>query len=79
MTILDVKAKRAAAGISGQPLCQRARIPRNRLSAAERGYILLTPEELRQLDDAIKEIVLTKRRLTQLASDAGLSLSGVRL
>lgn len=79
MTAKSLRAKRAAAGIPGHAVCQRAGIPRSRLSDVEREYVSATPEELRRIDEAIDQILRTKQHLAKLADEAGLSLTGVRL
>jgi transcriptional regulator with XRE-family HTH domain len=50
---IDIGAVRRAARISQVELSRRARISRPRLSVAERGYITLTPEELRRISQVI--------------------------
>jgi hypothetical protein len=79
MTAKNLRAKRVAAEIPGQAVCQRIGIPRSRLSDIEREYVIAKPDELRRIDEAIDEILCTKQRLTRLADEAGLSLRGVRL
>jgi transcriptional regulator with XRE-family HTH domain len=74
-----LRAKRAAAGIPGHAVCQVAAISRAKLSDIEREYVVATPEDLRRIDAAIEGILQTRRRLTRLAEEAGLSLTGVRL
>ena len=79
MTSNDLRAKRAAAGIPGQAVCQVSGIPRAKLSDIERGYTLATPGELRRIDAAIEQILQTRQGLTKLAEDAGMALTGIRL
>lgn len=79
MTPKNLRAKRAAAGIAGQAVCQVAGISRAKLSDIEREYIIGSPEELKRIEAAIDEIVRTRQQLANLAADAGLSLVGVRL
>ena len=79
MTPKTLRAKRAAAGIPGSALCQIAGIARSKLSDIEREYVAATPEELQRIDTAIDEILRTRRHLTKLATEAGLSLTGIRL
>ncbi len=50
---IDIGTARRAARISQVELSQRGHISRPRLSAAERGYIMLTPEELRRIEQVI--------------------------
>jgi transcriptional regulator with XRE-family HTH domain len=54
-------------------------ISRARLSDIERGHVTPTPEDLRRIDAAIDGIIETRRHLAELAHEAGLSLTGVRL
>ena len=60
-------------------MCQVAGISRARLSDIEREYVTATPENLRGIDFTIEAILQTRRHLTRLAEEAGLSLTGVRL
>ena len=79
MTAINIREKRAAAGIAGYAICQIVGIPRTRLSDIEREYVIATPEELGRIHAAIEGIIQTRRRLAKLAKDDGLSLTGVRL
>ena len=79
MTAMELKTKRAAAGIPGYAVCQVAGISRAKLSDVERGYVTASPENLQRIDKAIEQIIYTRQHLAKLASDAGLSLTGVRL
>jgi hypothetical protein len=54
-------------------------IPRSRLSDIEREYVYATAEELQRIDDAIEQILRTRQHLARLATETGLSLTGVRL
>ena len=77
MTAADLK-KRASARIPGYAVCQVAGISRAKLSDVERRYVTAPPEDLQRIDNAIAQIIDTRRRLSKLASDAGVSLTGVR-
>jgi transcriptional regulator with XRE-family HTH domain len=79
MTARQLRAKRAAAGIPGQAVCQVVGISRAKLSDIELEYVSASPDELRRIDDAIEQILRTRQDLAKLAADAGLSLTGVRL
>ena len=79
MTAKDIRAKRAAAGITGHAVCQLAGISRAKLSDIECEHIAATPEELQRIDGAIEQILRTRQHLARLASEAGLSLTGLRL
>jgi len=79
MTAKTIKAKRVTAGIIGQAVCQLAGISRAKLSDIEREYIAATPEELQRIDAAIEQILRTRQHLARLATEAGLSLTGLRL
>jgi len=79
MTAKDIRAKRAAAGITGQAICQVVGISRAEFSDIESEYANAAPDELRRIDDAIEQILRTRRDLAKLAAEAGLSLTGVRL
>jgi hypothetical protein len=52
---------------------------RARLSDIEREYVTATPEDLGRIEAAIDWIIETRRHLAELAEQAGLSLTGVRL
>ena len=79
VTPKNLRAKRAAAGIAGQAVCQLAGISRAKLSDIEREYVTPNPEELQRIDGAIEQILRTRQHLAKLATEAGLSLTGVRL
>ena len=79
MTPKDLRAKRVANQIPGHAVCRRVGFGRTRLSDVECGNATATPEELRRINEAIDEIIRTRQHLTKLASEAGLSLAGVRL
>lgn len=79
MTAADLKTKRAAAGIPDYAVCQVAGISQTKFSDVERGYITVSPENLQRINKAIEQIISTRRHLSKLASDGGLSLAGVRL
>jgi len=75
----SLRAKRVAAAISGQAICQLAGISRPKLSDIERENITASPAELQRLDGAIDQILWTRQRLGELAAEAGLTLTGLRL
>jgi len=79
MTAKNIRAKRAAAGIPGYAVCKLARISRAKLSDIERGNVNATPEDLQRIGSAIDQILRTRQHLAKLATEAGLSLTGVRL
>jgi transcriptional regulator with XRE-family HTH domain len=79
MTAKAIRAKRAAAGITGQDICQLAGISRAKRSDIEREYIATSPEELQRIDGAIEQILRTRQHLAKLATEACLSLVGLRL
>jgi transcriptional regulator with XRE-family HTH domain len=79
MTAKNLRAKRAAAGIPGYAVCQLAGISRAKLSDVEREHVIATSEDLRRIDGAIEQIVRTRQHLAKLATEAGLSLTGLRL
>jgi transcriptional regulator with XRE-family HTH domain len=79
VTATNIRAKRVAAGIAGYAVCQVAGISRARLSDIERENVTATPEDLGRIDAAIDGIIETRRHLTKLAEEAGISLIGVRL
>ena len=79
MTAKTLRAKRAAAGIPGHAVCQLAAISRAKLSDIERENVIVTPEDLQRIDSAIDQILRTRQHLAKLATEAGLSLTGLRL
>ncbi len=78
MTAKNLRAKRAAAGITGQAVCQITGISRARLTDIECGNIVAASDDL-CIDDSIEQILRTRRGLAKLATDAGMSLTGIRL
>jgi transcriptional regulator with XRE-family HTH domain len=79
MTAKNLRAKRAAAGIPGHAVCQLAGISRAKLSDIERENVIGTPEDLQSIECAINQILRTRQHLAKLATEAGLSLTGLRL
>ena len=79
MTAKNLRAKRAAAGITGHAICQLAGLSRAKLSDIEREHVIATPEDLQRIDGAIDQILRTRQHLAKLATEAGLSLTGLRL
>ena len=79
MTAKNLRAKRVAAGIPGQVVCQLTGISRANLSDIERENVIVTPEDLQRIESAIDQILRTRQHLAKLATEAGLSLTGFRL
>jgi transcriptional regulator with XRE-family HTH domain len=79
MTAKNIRSKRAVAGIPGHAVCRLAGISRAKLSDIEREHVIATPEDLQCIDSAINQILRTRQHLTELAAEAGLSLTGLRL
>jgi len=79
ITANTIRAKRAAAGITGHAVCQLAGISRAKLSDIERGDVTATPQDLQRIGGAIDQILRTRQHLAKLAREAGLSLTGLRL
>jgi transcriptional regulator with XRE-family HTH domain len=79
MTARTLRAKRAAAGISGRAICQIVKISRTKLSDLENENIAASPEELRRIEAAIEQIIQPRQRVKQFASQEGLSLVGVQV
>lgn len=78
-TAKGLRAKRAAAWIPGHAVCRVAGISRAKLSDIERENVAATVDDLQRIDAAIDQIIHTRQHLAKLASEAGLSLAGVRL
>jgi transcriptional regulator with XRE-family HTH domain len=76
---MDLRARRVAAGISGEGVCRVAGFSRSKLSNIERENLVASLQELQRIDTAINQIIQNRHRVTQLAMEAGLSLTGVRL
>ena len=79
----DLRARRAAAGISGQSvrdgLGPNGTMSRGKFSAIERGYCAATPAKLQRISDAIDKIIIdTRNHLSRFAAEGGLSLAGLR-
>jgi transcriptional regulator with XRE-family HTH domain len=73
------RSRRAAEGISGRAVCNRARVPRPRLSEIENGHVTPTPDEVHRISTAINDLIHTKHQVERIAAESGLELSGVRL
>ena len=72
-----LRLKRVAAEITGHAVCQRARIPRSRLSDIENAHVTATPDEIQRIEAAIDDIIATRAQVESMAAAAGLSLAGV--
>jgi hypothetical protein len=77
----DFKRKRLLLRMSGSDLARKARVSRWRLGAAERGDIELTPQEMEQIQQALRREAarlqtlsqeLNSERLEELPRAAGL-------
>jgi hypothetical protein len=75
----SLRSKRIKSEVVGSLVCQKIGRSRAWLSSVENGYATATPEELEHLNQTIDEIVRTREQIAKLASEAGLSLAGVRL
>jgi transcriptional regulator with XRE-family HTH domain len=75
----QLRAKRAAHGISGAAVASKVGTSRSRLSEIECNYLKPSAEELARISLAIDEIIRERQQLAKLAADAGLSLAGIRL
>jgi transcriptional regulator with XRE-family HTH domain len=69
--------RRRAAGIAGHVVCGRARLSRAKLSAFERGYVRLSPEELCGVQNALDALVEAKHKLAALAAECGWPVSAL--
>ncbi len=79
VTVKELRTKRLAANIPGHLVCQVAAIGRTRLSDIECEYVVASAEELGRINEAIDQILRTRKDLAGLAAKAGLSLVGFRL
>jgi transcriptional regulator with XRE-family HTH domain len=73
------RSRRSAEGISGRAVCNRAGVPRPRLSEIENGHVTPTPDEVNRISGAINDLINTKHRVERIAGEHGLRLTGVRL
>ena len=73
------RSRRAAEGISGRAVSNRADVPRPRLSEIENNHVVATPDEAGRLDRALDELISTKQQVERIAGEHGLCLTGVRL
>jgi transcriptional regulator with XRE-family HTH domain len=67
----SLRTKRVPAGISGQVLCAKLGIGRNRLSLIENGYVTLTRETLADIDEALNELIAAKSVIERTAQSVG--------
>jgi len=75
----QLRRRRVAEGIPGYVVCGRANIARSRLSDIELGHVEPSDEELKRIGSAIEGILAEKEKITQLAAENGLALTGIRL
>lgn len=66
-----LKAKRAAAGTTGNTFCKKISIARSRLSDIERGYVTPSPEELARIAAALDELIEAKSFIDLVAVSVG--------
>ena len=71
ITGATIKSKRVAAGIPGQILCSRVGFARSRLSAIERGYCTLQPEEFARIDKVLEDLIQAKGFIDKVAASVG--------
>jgi hypothetical protein len=73
----ELRAKRAAAEISGDLLCAADReTPRNRLTAIEKGYVRPRPGEIERLAATLDRLIAAKARIDQVAAEVGWPTAG---
>jgi transcriptional regulator with XRE-family HTH domain len=65
------KAKRIAAGISGDVVCKKIGKSRGWLSTVERGYSTPTTEDLSRLDTALTQLIQAKEQMYAVAMEMG--------
>jgi len=65
------KSRRAGHGITGDQVCTRAPISRNKLFRYERGYTELTAEEVERLETALRDLIEVKGKLAAMARRHG--------
>jgi predicted transcriptional regulator len=78
-TAKELRAKRAAAEISGEAVCRVAGFSRSKLCNIECENVAATSDELLRIEAAIDQIIQSRLRVTQLATEAGVPLIGVLL
>lgn len=67
----ELRRKRVVARIPGRVLCERVRISRGRLSEIERGHISPSPEKRAELERALNELIIARKRLAAAAAEVG--------
>lgn len=77
MDVKKLRSRRVEARISGHAVCSRVGKSRSWLSDVENGHAIATPDELAKIDEAINQIISTRRQVESMAASAGLSLAGV--
>ena len=78
MATRNLRVKRTAAETADDIVCHMAGIARSRLPNIERAYRTAAVEELRCMKGSNAQILRTGKHLAKIASEAGLSLTGVR-
>ena len=71
MTNHNVRARRVVAGIPGSLVAQKAAISRGRLSEIERGYVEPLDEELTRIDQALRELIAAREKVSEVAAQVG--------
>jgi transcriptional regulator with XRE-family HTH domain len=66
-----LKSKRRAARIPAAVLARKTKISTTRLSAIERGYIIVTREEMRSIITALDKLIVAKQEAEKLALQLG--------
>jgi transcriptional regulator with XRE-family HTH domain len=77
--MVDLKAKRLAAGITGSVLCAKVGLSRSRLSLIERGYVRPAPEELARIDAGLDQLIQAKSVIDRVAASVGWPTSGTQV
>jgi hypothetical protein len=71
MSGTEFRKRRNLAGIPGHMISTRARVNRAKLCGFERGYIVLSPEEVRRIQEALVQLIEAKEKVTAAAAQCG--------
>ena len=69
-----LKRQRMAAGIPGKVVCVKTGIPRSRLSDIERGYVEPSEIEVLQIEQALSDLIVARRKIEAVAKAVGYPL-----
>ena len=67
----SLRNRRVAARIPGHIVAVRAGISRGRLSEIERGQIAVSSDQLKRLEDVLRQLIEARQKVVEVAAECG--------